>query len=593
MMKKAMVFVILVLLIFTSNVLLMGCSGDTRLDEGETPVPTQTVALMDTPTVGPNFPEIATVDLDRQEVPRYESIEFILAFEAEYKNPYDARQIRLSGTFQGPDGTEVTVPGFWDGVDNWRVRFTPSLEGEWSYALEVWDKNGTSAPSTGKFQVTSSDLHGWLQVGSWVNPDYSSRYFVYHDGTPFYGLGHCDALNILVDGFDADEGVGLLTTMSEVGENYVVWWPLYSNSPIKNEYDSYSVPDMSMIDLIVQDAQRKGIFLIFTIWDHPQLRDSSHSWADGRWVGYNGFRNLVDLDSFFTSVEAWVWQENFYRYIIARWGYSPAIGMWQTVSEINGTNAYEQTDNWHRSVNVYFVENDPYRHPTTASMSGDIDWPEGFHAMDVPQVHVYALEEGALKAADIIAYWTTLMWEMQEKPNWVGEFGVSGGANYPELFHNSIWAALASGAAMTPAEWNSAGAWGHMTQEMYADIGRLGFFVTDIPLAEWKPNVVEIKVDDPQVRGWGIAGEGGGLFWVQDFSLEGSSISEVRETQIVRSGVQVEINGIAPGTYLVHPYDTWKGVFLASYDLECLREEICAIVLPTFERDLALKLERK
>ncbi len=167
----------------------------------------------------------------------------------------------------------------------------------------------------------------------------------------------------------------------------------------------------------------------------------------GHWqLGQNGFNQLGDLQSFFTSPEAWAWQENFYRYIIARWGYSPAIGMWQTVSEINGTNAYDQTDPWHKKVNDYFVANDPYRHPTTASSraaAADISWPEGHKVMDAPQVHIYdPLNNNPVGAASVLAQWTSTMWNEAAKPNWVGEFGTPGDAYYPELFHNSIWAAL-------------------------------------------------------------------------------------------------------------------------------------------------------
>ena len=294
--------------------------------------------------------------------------------------------------------------------------------------------------------------------------------------------------------------------------------------------------NVKVIDTIVRDAQNKGIALIFTLWDHPELRDSTHAWKDGRWASNNGFRRLGDISSFFTSDEAWAWQENLYRYVIARWGYSPAIGMWQTASEINGTNAYGHTDEWHAKVNSYFAENDPYRHPTTASKSGDVDWPEGFEVMDAPQVHVYDFADGPVAAADTIAYWTKLMWDQAEKPNWVGEFGVPGNAQYPELFHNSIWAALAAGAAMTPAEWNSGGSFGRLTPEMKADLAHLAGFVQETPLAHWNPSPLQIDSSDPAVRGWGVAGSDGGLIWVQDYALEGQPIDDVRANATVRRG---------------------------------------------------------
>ena len=301
--------------------------------------------------------------------------------------------------------------------------------------------------------------------------------------------------------------------MKKSGENYVVWWPLYSNSPISSSYNDYTVASLKVMDMIVADAQKKGVFLVFTIWDHPELRDSTHAWGNGNWAR-NGFSQLGNINSFFTSEEAWAWQENFYRYILARWGYSPAIAMWATVSKSTAQIPMGRPTRGIKKVNDYFVANDPYRHPTTASKSGDLDWPEGFQVMDAPQVHIYDFKNGdlpadAVKAADILAHWTGLMWAQADKPNWVGEFGMPGDSYYPELFHNSIWAALGAGAAMTPAEWNSGGAWGEMTPPMLADLGRLSQFVSGLPLAKLDPAPIQLSFSDPQVRGWGVAGKDG------------------------------------------------------------------------------------
>jgi hypothetical protein len=395
------------------------------------------------PTAEENLPEITAVTLDRIELPRYESLEMTVELEAEYNNPYDAREVTLDGTFIAPNGGQMLIPGFWDGEEAWRVRFTPSEEGEWGYSLTITDANGTSQPNEGRFNVTHSELHGWLLPGSSVNPDYNS----------------------------------------------------------------------------------------------------------------------------------------------------PAIGMWQTVSEINGTNAYDQADFWHNRVNAYFIANDPYRHPTTASQSGDVDWEEGHLNMDAPQVHLYDFDD-PVGAAELLAEWTTRMWQRAEKPNWVGEFGVPGNERYPELFHNSIWAALSAGAAMTPAEWNSGGSWGRMTPEMLGSIARLGQFVSELPLAALNPSLLQIGSSDPEVRGWGVAGEAGGLFWLQDFALDGQPIAEVRANQTDRQGVSVQIDGLADGRYTITPYDTWQGTFLDAFDVTCTAGSACTIPLPQFKADMAFKIER-
>lgn len=585
----------LILFFLSLSLLTTGCGANmipatstpTAIPSTATPIPTATATPFPTP-------KITSIELDRSELPKYESLEFKLAVEAQYTNPYDARQVTLDGIFTGPDGKAMTVPGFWDneGAGAWRIRFTPSQAGEWRYQLIINNGGSPSAPAEGKFNVTASDLHGWLQVGQWVNPDYSRRYLVYHDGTPFYGVGHGDALNILADRFTIEGGVGLFNEMKDAGENYVVWWPLYIMSPINDRYDAYSTTNTRLIDVIVKDAQKKGVFLIFTVWDHPELRGENHPWGTGNWVK-NGFSKLGDIESFFISDEAWAWQENFYRYLIARWGYSLAIGMWQTVSEINGTSSYEQTNPWHEKVNAYFVEHDPYRHPTTASMSGDVDWPEGHRAMDAPQVHVYNLKD-PVRAALTSVQWTRTMWKNAEKPNWIGEYGVPGNAVYPEMFHNFNWAALASGAALTPAEWNDRGSFMQMSPEMYADNGRLAQFVSEIPLAQLNPSALQIASSDAKVRGWGVAGKDGGLFWVQDFSMEGAGDSSPKNQKAeVRRGVQVGIEGMAAGTYTIQPYDTWQGEYLKAFDVDCPESQPCQIKLPNFTADMAFKIERK
>jgi hypothetical protein len=272
--------------------------------------------------------------------------------------------------------------------------------------------------------------------------------------------------------------------------------------------------------------------------------------------------------------------------------------MWQTVSEISETNAYDQTNPWHTKVNAFFVNNDPYRHPTTASMKGDLDWPEGHKVMDAPQMHVYNFKNDPLKidtvkAAKVMANWTSLMWTRGDKPNWIGEFGSAEGLYYPELFHNSIWAALASGAAMTPAQWNFLNNYSALLPEISADNGRLSQFVSGLPLAQWNPAPMQITSRDPQVRGWGVAGKDGGLLWMQDFALEGKSIDEVRSSQTVRKGVQVDLQGLASGTFTITPYDTWQGTYLTGLTANCTYGQPCTIPLPNFKADMAFKIERK
>ena len=47
-------------------------------------------------------------------------------------NPFD---IELTATFSGPD-TTLTVRGFYDGNDTFKIRFMPVSQGVWSYVTQ-------------------------------------------------------------------------------------------------------------------------------------------------------------------------------------------------------------------------------------------------------------------------------------------------------------------------------------------------------------------------------------------------------------------------------------------------------------------------
>ena len=549
-----------------------------------------TVPATSAPSTASELPSILAVDASAGEVGNYGLFELMVDLEADYGNPFDQRQVSLDAVFVGPDGSEWDLPGFWDARDAWRFRFTPSRVGDWSYAITVTDHRGPSEPVDGSFQVTDTAAKGWLRIGSDVDPAYSTRYLAYGDGTPWYGRGHAD-LDMALGGADSGgEGLRLLNEMAETGENFVMWWPTWGSNFFQSTFDDYAAGPMEVIDFVLHEAEAKEATLAYTIWTHQYLRTNAHPWGDDRW-GLNGFSKLTDIDGFFVDPESLAWQENYYRYTIARWGYSPAIAMWQTVTEINGTESYEQTDPWHQGLNAYFQENDPYRHPTTATKSGSVDWPTGHALMDIPQVHLYEFVEDPIEAASQVAEWTRLMWQREEKPNWIGEYGERGQQYYPEMMHHSNWAALGAGAATTPIEWNDRSAYGQFDDEMAADMARLAAFVEEVPLVRYDPVAVGVTSSQEQVRGWAVVGERGGVLWAQDFALEGHTIDEIRADQTLLTGVTMTLDPIPAGDWVITPYDTWQGVWLDPHQVECPGGP-CPLPLPEFTRDVALALHR-
>ena len=132
---------------------------------------------------------IAAADSDvLEKVEVWERTDIILKSEKSYKNPY--LDVDIDATFTHEDGTEIKLYGFWNGGDEWRVRFSPTKKGVWTYVITCTD--GTNASlhnvkgsllavrNTGNTELSK---HGFIKVSD------NGRYFVYDDGTPFYWLG--------------------------------------------------------------------------------------------------------------------------------------------------------------------------------------------------------------------------------------------------------------------------------------------------------------------------------------------------------------------------------------------------------------------
>jgi hypothetical protein len=542
-----------------------------------TAAPTTAAPPAATPTPDGPPPRIGAVTADRPSLGRYERIELTVELTATYDQPFDSQQVALSASFQAPSGRTWEVPGFWDGRDSWRVRFTPSETGAWRYIARVRDRFGAAESSQNSFEVTPSDHHGWLQVASWHDPKLSSRYLVYHDGTPFYGVGHCEAFTLGDARTDANGDLNTLKRMRDNGENLAVWWPHFGFTFFGESVSNYERVDLLLIDSYLASAERLGMVLVYTVWHHDLLRGPDHPWGRGNW-NLNGFRKVTPkAEDFFTDVESWRWQENLYRYIIARWGYSPAI-MWMTVSELNGTSVGSQQDVWHAKINDYFVHNDPYRHPTTASLSGDQFWPAGYAVMDVPQVHVYAAQKDAIKMGDSVADWTARLWQDQARPNVVGEFGTTNSRIDLPLVHNSIWGALASGAAITPLRWADRGAWGRTRDTVMAQLGHLGTFVADIPFPSLDLKSAQLRAEGTRLTARGLSSGDYALAWVQD-----------RKPGEIRTGASLTIGGMNEGAFTIQPFDTWTGQTLAEQTVRSAAGEL-TIALPAFSNDIALKI---
>jgi hypothetical protein len=521
-------------------------------------------------------PGISSVTVGPDPVGRYERLELDVDLTASYTNPFDPDEIDLWAVFTSPGLEEWQVNGFWDGTD-WKVRFAADDTGSWSYRVHVQDSTGQDSSSVGTFTCQASPHHGWLRVST-VDP----HFLCHDDGTSFYGVGQCRC-------WDLGAVPTIFSDMQEHGMNILHYWmPSWDNMlvTLSTGYDHYDMARAANVDAVVDSCELHDIYLLLTIWNHDELRGAGHHWDRKYFDDYNPFHDLSTATGFMSNSTSWVYQQKLYRYIIARWGYSRAIGLWPTICEIDGTtnswNNDAATDPWHSKINTYFKDNDPFGHPTTASKSSwhtVWNWTTGFGVTDLPQAHVY---EDGVGVANTIASRTRTMWNDYTKPNFIGEFGCSYNDSVMETttkhFHDGIWAGFAAGGAITPLDWNDGGNWSDLTPEMY-DHGRyLADFTSGIPFDQLGLDTTALSIGS-EFKTWGMSGSNLGYLWVQDTSPEE-----------VNSGETLTISGLTDGLWELRWYNTWTGTYDVGTISDTSSGSSMTTTVPDFTNDIACKL---
>ena len=118
----------------------------------------------------------------------WEPYEIPMTAETVLADPYvdglpDSGKPYVTVTFTGPGGRRVAVPGFWDGGQNWKVRFAPPAAGTWSYTADSGDPGLRATRGTFSCVASSPPRHGFVRVAP------NGHYFEYSDGTPFLWIG--------------------------------------------------------------------------------------------------------------------------------------------------------------------------------------------------------------------------------------------------------------------------------------------------------------------------------------------------------------------------------------------------------------------
>ncbi len=279
---------------------------------------------------------------------------------------------------------------------------------------------------------------------------------------------------------------------------------------------TYDPASCVYLDGVVERAENLGVRLLPSIWAHPHARDVSHPWADpGEWQR-NPYRELGTVADFYRVADAvgnptpqWIAQTKLYRYMMARWGTSPAIIGWVAIVEANGTNGWIPGDanqvpvaTWTSAVRDYFASIDSMRrngvaYPITTSLTRDIfDASAEPKILDIDERPLHLLGSDSYEAEgsnDQIARFLgeyQKSYDREQKLGIITEWGAFNdvtsdhpvAVSVPLHLHDGLWAVVGAGGTIAPLLWAdelAASASQHFAlpdATMRAEFKRIGIF---------------------------------------------------------------------------------------------------------------------
>ena len=407
--------------------------------------------------------QITSVTPSATRVKQYDAVFFEVALTGEWDNPYLQEEAALDMVLTAPSGKELVLPCFYkegeSGAEStWEARFTPQEKGKYTYFFRyTQDGQVASESAHATFKSRRSKLQGILHVrDNWT--------LVYDNGQPFRGVGinlcwesrtqddskFFSDLHEQHDRFNFD---AMLPDFAKNGGNFTRMWICDWNFPIDRqtgfnnhryeettEYMNRSA--VERLDHVVNLSDDLGIKIMLCM----------------------GQGNVVADQAFFTCPDAKVRYRNYLRYIVARWGYSPAIAMWEFFNEIDnvqhnapdGVIPAEYIVAWHDEMSTYLAGLDPFQHIRTTSISHrDLEGLNDLANLDINQKHIY-------NATHVVPETIDAYIAKHNKPYIVGEVGYEWdwSKNFDDFadgmnmdFRRAFWYGLFSQTALTPMTW--------------------------------------------------------------------------------------------------------------------------------------------
>jgi len=486
----------------------------------------------------PPPPVLKAVRPDKTTAKSYERVTLELDLEATYDNPFDVEDVLVEAVVAAPSQRVWWVPGFLyqpfertleddheelepTGPPRWQVRLAFRETGVHHVIVRARDRAGFVASEPLKFNVESADVPGLIRRSA-----KDSRYFVTERGESFFPVGAnlCWGSST----FTYDEW---LERYAENGCNFIrVWlspfWVTFGMNTAASGSDAIDQAGAWRFDHVLAAAERLGIRVMPAIDSFNILRPKEHSpgnYEDAPYAHSQGGPLLKPPDYFTNpwSLEAY---RNRLRYLVARYGHSPALFAWEFWNEVDlvGNHDSERVAAWHADMARHLRAIDPWQHLLTTSVANPKGDPalDALPELDFLQTHHYGAEDEMKMLAEDL--------ESREaaktRPLFLGEFGIADRQKTGEIdptgihLHNALYACVGQGHAGTPMTWW----WDSYVdpKNLYPIFGAFARWVAGFDFVAQKPRTtgIEIVCGDFLLKEPTILKTVGGAYKAADFN---------------------------------------------------------------------------
>ena len=408
--------------------------------------------------------------------------------------------------------------------------------------------NETYKPINAEFSQTWNTQENWHRV-----------FIAYITDLP-------DSINYLkIEFLDHVEGTPqLANVMIEYGEPQNVL-----DAPGLGRYYEKSA---QRLDEILKLAEERGIYIMLALDYHGIFKSyidrwaSNAEWRTNPYNKANGGPCETPAD-FFTDPEAKQYYKNRLRYMVARWGHSPNLAIWEFWNEIDNAMEWqnippEDIASWHDEMSTYLREIDPYKHIVSTSVANrmvPVLW--RVKDIDFSQHHPYGPTEGIYKS--ILTYENTF-----NKPHVIGEYAISwkppGQDVTVELYegemHNGLWRGMFSPTPILPMTW-----WWewHLHKNEYFHFKMAEAFVS--LMLKDDDNMIEelpVKSNNSKLEIMGLRNGDEIFVWM------------LNKNKSTLNNISLIFTGMVDKNYLLKKYNTWTGEYSEDIEIVLLKEKL-------------------